>query len=351
VRQRGFGLKPGDGAARALLAATAFLACAAALALAGCDRAPEPVRVSRPALGTSVTIDAYGADDASVRAAIETAFAAIADVERELDAYSATSAIAAFNAAPFEWHTLPASAVEILDAVAYLGVGDAFSPALFGIVQLYDFGGEGHVPTAGELSAALLAASMPERDGDRMRFAGISSSTALPGLDFGGAAKGLALDRARDALRSRGAVTAALISAGSTTVTLGTKPNGEPWRIGVEDPREPGRVRAVASWTGDGALSTSGDYQQYFERDGVWYHHILDPRTGLPAGGVRSLTVAGRLSGLESDIWSTALFVRGPARAQKGARAGGTGLFLIDASGRESFVVPPSADGISLTAE
>src|SRR5690606_31696490 len=147
----------------------------------------------------------------------------------------------------------------------------------------YDFGGEGHVPTTGELSAALLTASIPERDGDRMRFAGISSSTAVPGLDFGGAAKGLALDRAREALRSHGGVTAALITAGSTTVTLGTKPDGEPWRIGVEDPREPGRIRVVAAWVGDGALSTSGDYQQYFERDGVWYHHILDPATGRPA--------------------------------------------------------------------
>jgi thiamine biosynthesis lipoprotein len=322
-----------------------------ATALAGCDGAVMPVRVSREALGTFVTVEAFGDDETAARDAVDSAFHAIASVQTELDAYDLRSAVAAFNASPFEWHTLPPSAVEILDAVDALAVEDVFSPALFGVVRLYDFGGEGHVPTDGERSAAVLAASLLERDGDRMRFAGISSSDALPGLDFGGAAKGLALDRAREALRSHGTVTAALITAGSTTVTLGTKPDGEPWRIGVEDPREAGRVRVVAAWTGDAALSTSGDYQQYFERDGAWYHHVLDPATGRPAAGVRSLTVVGRISGLESDILSTALFVRGLARAQETARANGAGLFVIDTSDRETLDEAPSGDGISLTVE
>lgn len=331
--------------------AAGLLALVLATALAGCDGAVEPVRVSREALGTFVTVEAFGDDETAVRDAAEAAFDAIAAVQAELDAYDPRSTVAAFNAAPFEWHTLPPSAVEILDAIDALGVQGTFSPALLGVVRLYDFDGEGHVPTGGELSAALLAASLPERDGDRMRFAGISSSEAVPGLDFGGAAKGLALDRAREALRSQSAVTAALITAGSTTVTLGTKPDGKPWRIGVEDPREAGRVRFVATWTGDGALSTSGDYQQYFERDGVLYHHILDPATGRPAAGVRSLTVAGRISGLMSDILSTALFVRSPARAQETARANGAGLFVIDAVDRETLVEAPSGDGISLTVK
>jgi len=317
--------------------------------LAGCTGAAEPVRVSRQALGTSVTIEAFGDDEPAVRDAVEEAFGAIAGVQAELDAYDPGSAIAVFNASPFEWHVLPPSAVEILGTVDALDVRDAFSPALFGVVQLYDFGGEGHVPTADELSAALLAASMPERDGDRMRFAGSSSSDAVPGLDFGGAAKGLALDRAREALRSHGSVTAALITAGSTTVTLGTKPDGTPWRIGVEDPREPGRVRVVAAWAGDAALSTSGDYQQYFKRDGVWYHHILEPASGRPASGVRSLTVVGRMSGLESDILSTALFVRGPARAAAYGETAGCGLFVVDAEGRARLVPVPRSGGIDLT--
>lgn len=321
------------------------------LITAGCSRADEPVRVRREALGTVLTIEAWGGDEASVEAAIEDAFAAIADVEHELDVYSTTSTIAAVNAAPFEPHVLPAGALEVLDAIDALDVSREFSPYLLGVVQLYGFGGPEHVPTHGELSAALQTASMPQRDGDRFSFAPISSSTAVPGLDFGGAAKGLALDRARETLRASGAVTAAIVSAGSTTVTLGDKPDGEPWRVGVEDAREPGVAIAVAEWDGEAALSTSGDYQQYFERDGVRYHHILDPATGEPAREMRTLTVVGRISGLESDILSTALFVRGPEGALEYATAHRLGVHLTDSEGRTHLAPAPAETGITLAEE
>ncbi len=329
-------------------AIVAVLVGLALLAPAGCAPGDAPVTESRPALGTYVKIEAYGEDETAVRGAIGDAFDAIERVEGELDAYSETSTIAAFNATPFEWHTLPPRAIEILDAVDRLGVAGEFSPALLNVVKLYDFGGDGRVPTPSELSGALDVASMPERDGDRMRFLGIWSSYAKPGLDFGGAAKGLALDRARDVLRASGAVTAAIIGAGSTTVTLGTKPDGEPWRVGVEDPRVTDTIRAVAEWTGDGALSTSGDYQQYFEQGGVRYHHILDPKTGTPARGTRSLTIVGRFSGLDSDILSTALFVGGPDAAIAYARKNGLGCYVIDSEGRTHLAPAPAETGISL---
>lgn len=327
------------------------LVALALLAPAGCTGSGKPVSESRPVLGTYVKIEAYGEDEAAVRTAIGDAFEAIALIENELDAYSETSTIAAFNAAPFEWHTLPASAVEILDAIDRLGMTGEFSPALLGAMKLYDFGGEGHVPTPGELSAALQTASMPERDGDRMRFAGIASSNAVPGLDFSGAAKGLALDRAREALRASGSVTAAIIGAGSSTVTLGTKPDGAPWRVGVEDPRTADTIRAVAEWTGDAALSTSGDYQQYFERDGVRYHHILDPVSGEPVRGTRSLTVVGRFSGLDSDILSTALFVGGPDAALAYVAENGLGCYVIDGEGRTRLAPAPAGSGVSLAEQ
>jgi thiamine biosynthesis lipoprotein len=306
---------------------------------------------SRAVLGTYVTIEAYGEDKAAVRVAVDDAFEAIARVDTELDAYSETSTLAAFNATPFEWQTLPQDAVEILDSVDRLGVSGEFSPVLLGVVGLYDFGGAGHVPTDGELSSALLAASMPERDGDQMRFGGIASSYSLPGLDFGGAAKGLALDRAREALRASGSVTAAIVGAGSTTLTLGTKPGGDPWRVGIEDPRTTEVIRAVSEWTGDAALSTSGDYQQYFERGGVRYHHILDPRTGEPVRGTRSLSTVGRFSGLDSDILSTALFVSGPDAALAYAAENGLGCYVVDGEGRTRLAPAPAETGISLVEQ
>lgn len=321
------------------------------LAPAGCSPSNEPVAVNRAALGTFVTIEAWGPDRGDVRDAIEAAFDEIADVEAELDAYREDSAVAAINSDPFGWHQLPASAVEILDATDRLEVQASFSSALKGVVALYDFDGPGHVPTDGELSAALIAAGLPQREDGRFRFPGLSSSTAMPGLDFGGAAKGLALDRARTKLRDSGAVTAALVTAGSTTVTVGSKPDGEPWRVGVEDPRQPDTVRLIAEWTGDAALSTSGDYQRYFERDGVRYHHILDPKTGRPAEDTRSLTVVGRFSGLDSDILSTALFVDGPEAAIEYARANGLGAFIVDSEGRTHLAPAPADSAVELTEQ
>jgi thiamine biosynthesis lipoprotein len=318
---------------------------------AGCGNDKKPVRVSRPALGTMVTIEAYGSNEYAVRATIDEAFQQIDMVEQALNSYSTTSAIAAVNRTPFQWNTLPYDAVDVLDRLQVLAVDGEFSPYLLGVVKLYDFGGENRVPTPGELGAALLTASMPERKGEMFRFVGISSSYAVPGLDFGGAAKGLALDRAREMLDYTDDVTAAIVSAGSTTVTLGEKPDGEPWRVGVEDPRQPGVILAVAEWRHDGALSTSGDYQQFFERDGVRYHHILDPKTGTPARGMRSLTIVGRFSGLDSDILSTALFVEGPEAALAYAKEHKLGCYIVDGEGRTHLAPAPADSGISLAEQ
>lgn len=329
-------------------------------ALGGCG-VREPVVVSREALGTVVSITAYGEDEAAVRDAIEDAFDAMAGVESQLDAYDPASAISAFNADPCAERALPADAVTILDAIERLNVGAQFSPALLGVSRLYDFEGAQTVPAEADLALALdAAAGFGRTSPDRGGFTPTATTDArldpggalAPGLDFGGAAKGLALDRAREALRESGAVTAALITAGSTSVTLGTKPDGSVWRIGVEDPREPGEVVAVFQFEGDGALSTSGDYQRAFEAGGVLYHHILDPATGMPARGMRSLTVAGMdASGLDSDILSTALFVKGSGNAAAYAEEAGLALYVVDDEGRALVVPAPAESGLVVTEE
>jgi thiamine biosynthesis lipoprotein len=305
-----------------------------------------------------VTVEAYGDDTRATHTAVEAAFAAIADVERALDAYSPTSTIAAFNADPYTERPLPEEAVEVLDEVDRLGVSDAFAPGLLSVVRLYGFDSTPTVPPGADLELAVAAARAFSRPtSTTAAFSRLSVADArldpggplAPGLDFGGAAKGLALDRARDALRSHG-VGAAIITAGSTTVTLGTKPGGEPWRIGIEHPREAGEVMAVAEWTGDGALSTSGDYQQFFERGGRRYHHILDPKTGAPARGIQSLTVAGRISGLASDVLSTALFVRGQRGALAYARERPVSVWLVDASGRFQSTGGGAGTGVAIRA-
>jgi thiamine biosynthesis lipoprotein len=317
--------------------------------------------VSREALGTVVTITAYGDDKAAVRQAVDDAFAVMAEVVAPLNAYEPESEIAVFNRQPYTLQPLPPRFVDVLDAIDRLDVADAFSPFLMSASDLYGFEGFQTVPPADDLDLALSAAGgFVRADAHNGVFARLKTSDArlepggvlAPGLDASGAAKGLALDAARESLRASDAVTAALISSGSSTVTLGTKPDGEAWRVGVEDPRDTGRVIAVFTFETDGALSTSGDYQRYFEAGGIRYHHILDPATGEPARGVRSLTVAGAsLTGLESDILSTALFVRGVDRAAGYASAEGVALLAVDDEGRTHIVPAPEGSGLTVAEE
>jgi thiamine biosynthesis lipoprotein len=320
-------------------------ALAVSVSLVGCATVQEPVATqSRDVLGTTVSVTVY-ADESSASIRIVSAFAAMTFIERRLSSYDASSAIAEFNRTPFERHPLPPDALLILDRTKELGVSEYFSPALFGVTGLYDFGGAGTVPTAAAVfDAAQVARSFTVEEGTAWFERPIvydgprgPSVATTPGLDFGGASKGLALDLAVPALRGL----PGLITAGSSTLAVGHKPDGEPWRVGIEDPREVGRVLAVVSSESTLSVSTSGDYQTYFERDGVRYHHILDPATGLPARGLRSLTVFGTMSGLDADILSTALFVMGRERALDYARTHVIGVYLVDDRGSAASFIPP----------
>lgn len=304
---------------KALISLTLLVIAALTGALLGCARQAEPLRDARQALGTIVSVTAWPADNANAESltAIDSAYSAMSAVEGVLNVHDPDSVIATIPAGS---ESLPAEASAIISAVERLGVEQYFSPHLFEVVALYDFEGEGRVPTETELRAALIR----------------------PRYDFGGAAKGLALDEAASVLARSPAIGAALVSAGSTTITTGEKPDGSPWRIGVEHPREPGQTIAAITARGEISVSTSGDYQRYFMRDEVRYHHILDPTTGRPAQGLRSLTVVGEIPGLDSDILSTALFVMGQKAATTYARKHGLGLVLVTDQGETLIVDGPA---------
>ena len=203
------------------------------------------------------------------------------------------------------------------------------------------------MPTASGLEAALDARVREAAPGG-VRF--VARDGGPPALDYGGASKGLALDRAASVLDADASVLGALVTAGSTTIAIGSKPGGDTWRIGVEDPREPGSIVAVFERaSGPLVVSTSGDYQKYFETEGVRYHHILDPSTGAPARGLRSLTIASTShSALQADILSTALFVDGLTGALEEATARGLSVYLVDDEGSVHTEDGPAGSGISL---
>jgi thiamine biosynthesis lipoprotein len=162
----------------------------------------------------------------------------------------------------------------------------------------------------------------------------VTSANPAVQLDFGGYAKGYALDRAAELLRADG-ITNALINVGGNIMALGDHA-GRPWHIGLDSPRGKGFVATLDLKDGE-AIGTSGDYRRYYEIDGKRYAHIIDPRTGYPVPGVQSVTVlvsrrAG--AGALSDAASKPIFIEGlDGWRSAAARMGISSAMLVDMDG------------------
>jgi thiamine biosynthesis lipoprotein len=129
-------------------------------------------------------------------------------------------------------------------------------------------------------------------------------------INLGGIGKGYAGDKFLEVFKKYG-ISSAYTNIGGNVVALGTKPDGSPWRVGIQHPRQESSLIGLVS-VADKAVVTSGDYQRYFiGNNGKRYHHILDPSTGYPAeSGVISVTIVADSSTV-ADALSTILFVAG----------------------------------------
>lgn len=155
-------------------------------------------------------------------------------------------------------------------------------------------------------------------------------------LDLGAVGKGIACDRVFLYLQAK-YVQGAVVSVGGSVVTIGRKPDGTQWQIGIVDPWDTSAFVGILYLEGTHFVSTSGDYERYVEVDGVRYHHILNPATGYPAeSGVRSVTILCD-SGILSDALSTACFVLGEERGMALAEAYGAEALFVDTEGNISM--------------
>lgn len=165
-------------------------------------------------------------------------------------------------------------------------------------------------------------------------------------LDLGSVGKGYTGDKIMEILQNEG-ITSAMINLGGNVQTLGTKPDGKKWRIGIEDPDNTDNTVCKID-VNDCAVITSGNYQRFFVgEDGKKYWHILDPKTGYPAdNGIVSATVIGT-SGAECDALSTALFVMGTEKAINYAKTHPNIDVILITSDRKLYIT----DGIYADAE
>jgi len=133
-------------------------------------------------------------------------------------------------------------------------------------------------------------------------------------VHLGGIGKGYAVGRAVDIFRAAG-LRDFMVQAGGDLYVAGTK-GGVPWTLGIADPRAPDRRTFATVALSNSTFSTSGDYERFFIKDGVRYHHILDPRTGQPARLCRSVTIAAE-SPVLADAVAKGVFILGPEKGMQ----------------------------------
>ena len=209
--------------------------------------------------------------------------------------------------------------------------GGLFDPTVGSVTRLWIFGQDGAIPRADSLAEGLKHVGFT-------RFLAAPDSAGFI-LDLGGVAKGYAVDLAAESLARLG-IRSAIVSAGGDMRLVGRRSDGKPWRVAIRHPRVAGAFVGCLE-LGESAVATSGDYERCFLVDGRRYHHILDPRTGLPAMATTSVTVVASSSAL-ADALATGLFVMGPHRGLALAESlEGVGAVFVWAEG-ESLAVTRS---------
>ena len=208
--------------------------------------------------------------------------------------------------------------------------GGAFDPSWAAMHGLWDFRpGSYRLPTEQEIEERLplIDYKLIETDPAKMTV-GLEKKGMAIGL--GGIAKGYAVDQAMELLLKMG-IRNAVIKAGSDIRVQGLSEGGEEWRIDIKHPRED-KLLASLPLTNI-SISTSGDYERFFIKDSVLYHHIIDPRTGSPARGCQSVTILAPDT-MTSDAFATAVFVLGPEKGLRLVeRLDGVEAIVVDASG------------------
>lgn len=188
-------------------------------------------------------------------------------------------------------------------------LGNSFDITIGPLTKLWGIGHKGeYVPSQAEIEEVLPLVNYHLIEVDTN-----TNTVYLPKmgmmLDLGGIAKGYATDKAIEMLKAKG-ITSALVNAGGDVRVIGNKPDGKPWRIGIQHPREENGIIAKLDLTEWDTMETSGDYQRFFMKDGIRYSHILDPRTGWQPREVASVTMVNN-SSTYGDILSKPIFVLG----------------------------------------
>ena len=308
-------------------------------ALTGCWFSERVEEFGGPTMGSTYTVKYVRSKDSpSLELLKRETDAILAEVDQQMSTYRDDSAIEQFNQAPAgTCQAMPAGVLQLVEAgrVLHEQSAGAFDLTLEPLLNLWGFGPKARaekVPTAEQLTAARTRVGMQHlrSEGERL------CKDVDVQVDFNSIAAGYAVDKIVQRFNELG-VTRYMVEATGELKAAGKKPDGQPWRIGLEAPQDGQRVaQSVLDVDGYG-ISTSGDYRNYFEEEGRRYSHTLDPLTGAPiTHKLAAVTVVDK-STLRADGLSTVLMVMGTERGLAFAERMGIAAFFVTREG-DAFV-------------
>ena len=288
--------------------------------------------------GTTWSLSYFDAPDevspSQVQSEIEAAFTL---VNESMNHYDPSSLISEFNALPAQTPIeVDRDFTYVLSAALELTAATrgAYDVSVSALSDLWGFGPEGpsQFPDAADIEMTRAQVGVAQLDWESTTRALSKRAPALK-LDFSSLAKGYAVDLGADSLEDLD-IPHFMLEVGGEVRVRGASPRGDAWRIAVErpDPGARGGIQAALA-VSDTSIATSGDYRNFFERDGQRYSHLIDPRTGYPIQhDLVSVTVVHG-SAMMADAWATALTVMGSAEAMVLAEERGLAVYLLKRSG------------------
>jgi thiamine biosynthesis lipoprotein len=301
--------------AAALAQRAAWLA-PAALVLALCLLPPPAWAVWREKteaiMGTRVYVELWADDEAQGDAAIEAVMADMKRIDELMSHYKPESQLSQINArAAKEPVQVDPELFDLIKRSLYFSqiTEGAFDITYASVGHLYNFPEHIH-PSEAQIKAALPAVNYKNLRLDPVHHSVRFEHEGMR-IGLGGIGKGYAVDHGIGILQARG-IQHAVVTAGGDTRIIGDH-RGRPWVVAIRHPDDANKVVTRIPLS-DSAMSTSGDYERYFDENGIRYHHIIDPHTGHSASKVRSATILGPTA-TETDGMSKTAFVLGPEKA------------------------------------
>lgn len=284
------------------------------LLLSGCSlKTQEPISKTGIYFNTVIQIDIYGSNDTKL---LDHCFEKCQTFEQTISRTIETSEIYQINHAKGSSVKVSDITLELIQKGIEYGdlTNGKFDITIAPLMDLWDFkNNTGNIPNNNDIKEALSHVNYKNIviDGNK-----VSLTDPNAAIDLGGIAKGYMADYLKDYLISEG-TESALINLGGNILTIGTKPDGTPFNLGIQKPFGRQGTAITSVKTTDSSVVSSGVYERYFEVDDTLYHHIIDTTTGYPCeNGLLGVTILSKAS-VDGDALSTSCFVLGLEEAKK----------------------------------